>query len=230
MESTRREFLKQAAVAGAAISAPMVFSRAGRAAPANDNKPTVAAIGVGGTRGAYSQGRAIGLRAAQHGRMVAVCDVDSLHTKEFNKHFDNKLKEYTDYRKLLELEKPDIVTIGTPDHWHVPISIAAMRAGCDVYCEKPLTLTIEEGFMIRDAVKEVTGHAPELPSGPLHDAAEMVPLVPTAMVFAMSSPGVSHTRIEDTPKPALDKSIRSFLIAVERTLAHDFGAKKRKRA
>ncbi len=84
------------------------------------------------------------------------------------------------------------------------------------------------GF-IRDAVKEVTGNAPELPSGPLHDAAEMVPLVPTAMVFAMSSPGVSHTRIEDTPKPALDKSIRSFLIAVERTLAHDFGANKTKR-
>jgi N-carbamoyl-L-amino-acid hydrolase len=87
------------------------------------------------------------------------------------------------------------------------------------------------GF-IRDAVKEVTGHAPELPSGPLHDAAEMVPLVPTAMVFAMSSPGISHTKIEDTPRPALDKSIRAFLIAVERTLAHDFTklkAKKRRR-
>jgi len=75
---------------------------------------------------------------------------------------------------------------------------------------------------IRDAVKNVTGHAPELPSGPLHDAAEMVPMVPTAMVFAMSSPAISHTRLEDTPKPALHKSIRAFLLAVERTLAHDF--------
>ena len=46
------------------------------------------------------------------------------------------------------------MTIGTPDHWHVPIAIAALKAGCDVYCEKPLTLTIEEGFRIRDAVKE----------------------------------------------------------------------------
>jgi myo-inositol 2-dehydrogenase / D-chiro-inositol 1-dehydrogenase len=46
------------------------------------------------------------------------------------------------------------VTIGTPDHWHVPIAIAALHAGCDVYCEKPLTLTIEEGFRIRKAVKE----------------------------------------------------------------------------
>lgn len=75
------------------------------------------------------------------------------------------------------------------------------------------------GF-VRDAIKEVTGDAPELPSGPLHDAAEMAPIVPTAMVFAMSSPGVSHTRIEDTPRPALDKSIRAFLIAVDRTIAH----------
>jgi N-carbamoyl-L-amino-acid hydrolase len=75
------------------------------------------------------------------------------------------------------------------------------------------------GF-VRDAVQQVTGSAPELPSGPLHDAAEMVPVVPTAMVFAQSSPGVSHTRIEDTPRPALDKSIRAFLLAVEATLAH----------
>ena len=71
----------------------------------------------------------------------------------------------------------------------------------------------------RGAVKEVAGDAPELPSGPLHDAAEMVPVVPTAMIFAQSSPGVSHTKIEDTPRPALDKSIRAFLIAVERTIA-----------
>ena len=56
--------------------------------------------------------------------------------------------------KLLDKEKPDVVTIGTPDHWHVPIAIAALHAGCDVYCEKPLTLTIEEGFRIRKAVQD----------------------------------------------------------------------------
>ena len=64
------------------------------------------------------------------------------------------------------------------------------------------------------------GRAPELPSGPLHDAAEMAAIVPTAMVFAMSSPGVSHTRIEDTPRPALDRSCRAFFATVEKTLAH----------
>jgi N-carbamoyl-L-amino-acid hydrolase len=74
--------------------------------------------------------------------------------------------------------------------------------------------------LVRAAVAEVTGNAPELPSGPLHDAAEMAAIVPTAMVFAQSSPGVSHTRIEDTPRPALDKSIRAFIGTVDRTLAH----------
>lgn len=78
------------------------------------------------------------------------------------------------------------------------------------------------GF-VRESVREVVGRAPELPSGPLHDAAEMVPLVPTAMIFAQSSPGISHTRIEDTPEPALDASIQAFLRTVARTVAH-FGA------
>ena len=75
------------------------------------------------------------------------------------------------------------------------------------------------GF-VRQAVKDVTGSAPEIPSGPLHDAAEMADVVPTAMVFAQSSPGVSHTSIEDTPIPHLDKSIRAFLSVVDKTVQH----------
>lgn len=71
-----------------------------------------------------------------------------------------------------------------------------------------------------EAVKEVTGHAPALPSGPLHDAAEMAGIMPTVMVFAQSSPGISHTRLEDTPIPHLDKSIRAFLRLVEKTVDH----------
>jgi N-carbamoyl-L-amino-acid hydrolase len=73
---------------------------------------------------------------------------------------------------------------------------------------------------VRTSVREVTGKAPELPSGPLHDAAEMAAVVPTAMVFAQSSPGISHTRFEDTPLPALDQSIRAFLATVDRALAY----------
>ncbi|MDP2269155.1 MAG: Zn-dependent hydrolase [Archangium sp.] len=73
---------------------------------------------------------------------------------------------------------------------------------------------------VSQSLKEVVGSAPELPSGPLHDAAEMAAVVPTAMLFAMSSPGISHTRLEDTPLPALDKSIRAFLRTVDRTQEH----------
>lgn len=70
------------------------------------------------------------------------------------------------------------------------------------------------------AVREVAGDAPKLPSGPLHDAAEMAGIMPTVMVFAQSSPGISHTRLEDTPIPHLDKSIRAFLRLVETTIDH----------
>ena len=73
---------------------------------------------------------------------------------------------------------------------------------------------------MRESITEVIGHAVELPSGPLHDAAEMVPLVPTAMLFALSSPGISHTRLEDTPEEALDVSIQAFLRTVDKTVAH----------
>jgi myo-inositol 2-dehydrogenase / D-chiro-inositol 1-dehydrogenase len=154
MQPSRREFFKRSAAAGALVSIPFRWAQAKTSTPKSGDKRTVAAIGVGGTRGAFSQGRAAANRAAQFGRMIAVCDVDAVHNAEFNSKYDNKLKMYTDYRELLEREKPDIVVIGTPDHWHVPISITALKAGCHVYCEKPLTLTIEEGFRIRKAVKE----------------------------------------------------------------------------
>ncbi|MCI0333833.1 MAG: Gfo/Idh/MocA family oxidoreductase [Planctomycetes bacterium] len=153
MKSNRREFLKRSAAAGAIVSVPFSWAT-GRARADVNSELTMAAIGVGGSRGAFSQGGYVAKRAAQHARMLAVCDVDSVHMAEFNNGFQNKLKQYIDYRELLEREKPDLVTIGTPDHWHVPIATAAMHAGCDVYCEKPLTLTIEEGFQVRDAVNE----------------------------------------------------------------------------
>ncbi len=151
--TTRRNFLKRTAAAGALISAPIVLPS--RIALGKDaSKPSLASIGVGGKRGRYRQGSYIARKASKHATMTAVCDVDDLHTAEFNKNYGGTLKMYRDYRELLEKEKPDVVTIGTPDHWHVPISIAALRSGCDVYCEKPLTLTIDEGKEIIKVVKE----------------------------------------------------------------------------
>ncbi|MHC4403055.1 MAG: Gfo/Idh/MocA family protein [Planctomycetota bacterium] len=154
MKATRRDFLKRSAAAGVAVAAGYVLSSRRARGQDLNGKPTIAAIGVGGSRGRYNQGGSIARRAAGLGQMIAVCDVDDRHTAEFNKRFENKLGCYRDYRVLFEKEKPDVVTIGTPDHWHVPISIAALRAGCDVYCEKPLTLTIEEGIQVRKVVEE----------------------------------------------------------------------------
>jgi allantoate deiminase len=71
-----------------------------------------------------------------------------------------------------------------------------------------------------EAVREETGDAPTLPSGPLHDAAEMVPHMPVVMMFASSSNGLSHCKEEDTPPEHLEKTIRAFLRLVDKTIAH----------
>ena len=70
-----------------------------------------------------------------------------------------------------------------------------------------------------EAVREVTGDAPRLPSGPLHDAAEMVPHMPVVMMFAFSTNGLSHCKEEDTPGPHLEKTIEAFLRLVDKTVA-----------
>ena len=67
-----------------------------------------------------------------------------------------------------------------------------------------------------EAVQEVTGDAPQLPSGPLHDAAEMVPHMPVVMMFTYSSNGLSHCKEEDTPEEHLEKAIEAFLLLVRK--------------
>ena len=86
--------------------------------------------------------------------MLAVADVNLRHARFFAKEYDGRCEIYQDYRKLLDRKDIDAVTIGTPDHWHVKIAIDAMRAGKHVYCEKPLTLTIDEGKKICQVAKE----------------------------------------------------------------------------
>jgi N-carbamoyl-L-amino-acid hydrolase len=73
--------------------------------------------------------------------------------------------------------------------------------------------------LCEEAVREVTGDAPKLPSGPLHDAAEMVPHMPVVMMFAYSSRGLSHCKEEDTPEQHLEKAISAFLRLVDKTVA-----------
>lgn len=74
--------------------------------------------------------------------------------------------------------------------------------------------------LCEESVKEITGEAPRLPSGPLHDAAEMVPHMPTVMMFAYSSNGLSHCVEEDTPVEHLEKTLQAFLLLVDKTVDH----------
>jgi N-carbamoyl-L-amino-acid hydrolase len=74
--------------------------------------------------------------------------------------------------------------------------------------------------LCEESVRELTGDAPKLPSGPLHDAAEMVPHMPVVMMFTYSSRGLSHCKEEDTPEDHLQIAIRAFLLLVDKTVAH----------
>ena len=143
LPQTRRGFLKSAAFLAGAAATPFVWTGlAARAAESRNDKFNVASIGVG------SRGSGIGHAAGSLGNMVACCDVDREHAEKFAAKYEGRCAVYTDFRKLLERKDIDAVTIGTPDHWHTAVAIAALQSGRDVYCEKPLTLTIEEGKLL----------------------------------------------------------------------------------
>ncbi len=158
--SSRRRFLKNAGLAGlAAAASPYWFAPSSMAAPFRSaaERPVLGCIGTG------DRWNAVGPNAMQFSECAAVCDVDSGNMEkgkakalELNgrKGIDRSVEMYEDYRKLLDRKDIDVVTIVTPDHWHSKIAIEALRAGKDVYCEKPLTLTIEEGKQIRKVLEE----------------------------------------------------------------------------
>ncbi len=120
---------------------------AGETKSKND-RPHVGLIGVGG-QGSYIAGE-----AARFGKVVAICDVDLRHAEAAKQRFGGKAAVYQDYRKLLDHKGIDVVTNATPDHWHTAISIAACKAGKDVYAEKPMTFTIDEGKLLCRVVEE----------------------------------------------------------------------------
>ncbi len=88
--------------------------------------------------------------------MVAVCEVDRTHAERACEKHGGKATIYDDYRRLLQRQDIDVIVNATPDHWHTAINIAACQAGRDVYTEKPLTLTIDEGKQLSQVV-EATG-------------------------------------------------------------------------
>jgi len=118
-------------------------------------KPRMASERAGiGAIGLRYQGSVIAHKAAMYGDIVAVCDVDKNVRDTAKSAFGSTPGAYEDYRQLLARSDVDVVTIGTPDHWHTRMVMDACLAGKDVYCEKPLTLTIEEGRQLREVVKK----------------------------------------------------------------------------
>ncbi len=156
---SRRGFLKTSA----ALSAPMIVPCSLFGADAPSNRVTIGAIGTG-RQACYSN--LPWFVQSPDCRVVAVCDVDSWRLNRARRAVERRYARddasgtykgcdtYGDFRELLARDDIDAVMISTPDHWHVPISIAAVKAGKDVACEKPLTRSINEGRVLAKAVQE----------------------------------------------------------------------------
>ncbi len=156
--ANRRDFLKTSTAALAGAVLPYWYTAESNRAlgfQSVNDRPVLGCIGTG------DRWNAVGPNALHFSDCVAVCDVDSDHVDKGHKRVTDiqkaasrEVAKYEDYRKLLDRKDIDVVTIVTPDHWHSKIAIDAMRAGKDVYCEKPLTLTILEGKQIVKVLKE----------------------------------------------------------------------------
>lgn len=164
-KKSRREFLKQAGAGAAAITAGGALladtSAAqskiknviapGRVLGAND-RINIASIGVGGRGTAVMQWAMKVGETTRPAQVVAVCDV---YRKRLNRAKEISKADFAtlDYHEILARKDVDAVIIATPDHWHAPIAIAAMQAGKDVYCEKPMTRTVEEAKRFYETAK-----------------------------------------------------------------------------
>ncbi|MBM4028382.1 MAG: Gfo/Idh/MocA family oxidoreductase [Planctomycetes bacterium] len=161
---TRRTFLRDSlgAAAGAALLAPTIVPSSVFGAHAPSNRITVGMIGMG--RQAYHSNVKT-FFSFPDVQVVAVCEVDAWRLENGRKAVETHYAKdrssgtfqgcqvYRDFRDLLARPDIDAVMISTPDHWHIPMAIAAARAGKDISCEKPLTLCIAEGRILSDTVK-----------------------------------------------------------------------------
>ena len=147
LNSDRRSFLKTAGWISGGFFVSTPARRVFGALSPND-RPRIGAIGL------RYQGTVIANQSRIFGDIVAVCDVDKHVREQAKASFGSTPLAFEDYRDLLARKDIDVVTIGTPDHWHTKMLIDACKAGKDVYCEKPLTLTVDEGKKICDVVQQ----------------------------------------------------------------------------
>jgi predicted dehydrogenase len=154
---SRRSFIRRCSLAGAAAGLPAWFVErdVAEASPVRtlgpNDRPAIALVGCGG------QGRGDASNAKRWGDIVAVCDVDAGHAKAAAQQFTKDGKTpaiFDDVRKLMERDDIQVIINATPDHWHTLVNIAAAKAGKDVYGEKPLTLTVDEGHHVISAVRK----------------------------------------------------------------------------
>jgi predicted dehydrogenase len=148
---TRRGFVQGTIATGLASGGLLSADRAFGFQSAND-RPVFATIGL------RNQGVTITNKSTKFADFAALADVDSkvlgTNVEKLEKRQGKKPDSYGDYRRVLDRKDIDAVMIAAPDHWHTKIAIEAMLAGKDVYCEKPLTLTIADGKLIEQVVKK----------------------------------------------------------------------------
>ena len=162
--SDRRTFLKNSvAVSAGAMAAPMIVPASALgldgAVPPSD-RISMGLIGCGDHGTTWNLDR---MFANADQQVVALCDVDSNHLaaaeKKVNSHYSEKFGRnyrcdaFEDFRDLINQKKIDAVHIATPDHWHVIVALTTLKAGKHVICEKPLSITVQEGRILADCAK-----------------------------------------------------------------------------
>ena len=216
MQTSRRSFLKGAAASAAAT--PLLLPSSVWAA---DTKPsaklTMGFIGMG------TQSRGLlGAFLGQDTQVLAVCDVDTTRRNDAKKRVDEfyaakkdkagQCAAVNDFREIINRKDIDAVCIATPDHWHTPIILAALRAGKDVYCEKPLTHNIHEAI---EVIKAVDANHRVLQTGSMQRSSKefrvACELVQNGAIgkiqrveCSFGGPGVPCTLPEEPMEPGLD--------------------------
>ncbi len=165
-QNRRRFLLGSAGLAGTGMIAPYMLAAGAAAQPLPQSKNDRCGIGAIGMR---YQGTVITEKARAHGDVVAIADVDRHVREQARAGFGSTPAIYEDYRKLLDNKNVDVVMIGAPDHWHVKMAIDACRAGKHVYVEKPVSLTVDEGKILRRVAQE-TGRVVQVGSWQRSDA------------------------------------------------------------
>src|SRR6185503_1139880 len=146
---SRRQFLTRttATTAGLWLAAPQ-FLRAQGSISAND-KLNIGVVGVNG-QGGFSIGE---LNKLGH-NFVALCDVDDQRLAPVAQKFPSA-KTYRDFRQLVDQKDIDAIVVATPDHTHAVASVAALKSGRHLYCEKPLARTVSETRIVTETARQL---------------------------------------------------------------------------